>query len=45
MQSFVRRLKWYGHRGLRIEYILIACLTGLASLQTLYFLGGRAAAF
>lgn len=45
MQSFLRRVKWYGHRGLRIEYILIACLTGAVSLQTLYVLGGKVAAF
>jgi hypothetical protein len=41
MQSFLRHLKWYGHRGLRVEYILIALLAGTASLQAVYFLGGK----
>ena len=41
MQSFLRHIKWYGHRGLRVEYILIAFLAGTASLQALYFLGGK----
>ena len=42
MQSFLRHMKWYGHRGLRIEYILIALLTGTASLQAMYFLAEKA---
>ena len=42
MQSFFRRFKWYGHRGFQIEYVIIAFLTGLASLQTIYILGGKA---
>jgi hypothetical protein len=35
MQSFLRHLKWYGHRGMRMEYILIAVLAVSASFQIL----------
>jgi hypothetical protein len=42
MQLFLRRLKWYGHRGKRIEYILIALLTVTSSLQILLTVGGKA---
>ena len=39
MQSFLDHVKWYGRRGLRVEYIIIVVLTGTAILQALYVLG------
>ena len=42
MQSFLRHLKWYEHRGLRVEYILIVFLAGSASVQALYLLSNKA---
>ena len=42
MQSFLRHLKWYEHRGLRVEYILIAVLAGTACMQAFYILGMKA---
>ena len=43
MQLFLRHLKWYGHHGFRIEYILVALLTVSFSLEIIFIVGGKAA--
>ena len=42
MLSIFRRLKWHGHRGMGIEYMLIALLSASVALQVFFVVGEKA---